>query len=56
MVDRLTAAAPGGWKDITKLVRKPADPDPGDSAAEEQDALIPVLMRSAGSARPARAR
>jgi hypothetical protein len=24
MVDRLIAAAPGRWKDITKLVRKPA--------------------------------
>jgi hypothetical protein len=23
MVDRLMEAAPGGWKDITKLVRKP---------------------------------
>ena len=32
-VDRLKAAAPGGWKDITRLVRKPARPptvDPRD--------------------------
>jgi hypothetical protein len=38
MVDRLIAGAPGGWKDITKLVRRPADPDPRAMiAAEEQD-------------------
>jgi hypothetical protein len=25
MVDQLMAAAPGAWKDITRLIRKPAD-------------------------------
>jgi hypothetical protein len=36
MVDRLIAAAPCGWKDITRLVRKPGDlAEP--TAASEQD-------------------
>jgi hypothetical protein len=38
MVDRLIAAAPGGWQDITKLVRKPATDHPElTEPAEEQD-------------------
>jgi hypothetical protein len=27
MVDRLIAAAPGGWRDITRLVHRPSPPD-----------------------------
>jgi hypothetical protein len=37
MVDRLMEAAPGGWKDITKLVRKPTPRDePGVTEATEE--------------------
>ncbi|SRR6266545_2005943 len=38
MVDRLIAAAPaGGWKDITKLVRRPSPPDVGAAEAAEEE-------------------
>lgn len=42
MVDRLVAAAPGQWKEITRLVRKPltaatGDPLPAPTASADQD-------------------
>jgi hypothetical protein len=42
MVDRLIAAAPGRWKDITRLVRKPpaaatGAPPSGSAATADQD-------------------
>ena len=36
MVERLIAAAPGGWKDITRLVRKPQTDPPGRDAADSE--------------------
>jgi hypothetical protein len=48
MVGRLIATAPGGWKDITKLVRKLVNPGGGAPVAirDEQDQPFRLVLLS----------
>jgi hypothetical protein len=41
MVDRLIAAAPGAWRDITKLTRKPTTAGPAFFEPVEEQADMP---------------
>jgi hypothetical protein len=48
MVGRLIATAPGGWKDITKLVRKLVNPGGGAPVPirDEQDQPFRLVLLS----------